>query len=42
MPAMAVQNGLQLVDVPDDVKLTELENNLIAQNIKLSIHLPIA
>ena len=33
MPAMAVQNGLQLVDVPDDVKLTELENNLIAQNI---------
>ena len=33
MPAMAVQNGLHLVDVPDDIKLTELENSLIAQNI---------
>ena len=30
MPAMAVQNGLQLVDLPEDCNLTELENNLIA------------
>ena len=33
MPAMAVQNGLHLVDVPEQYSLTELENNLIAQMI---------
>ena len=33
MPAMAVQNGLQLAKIPDDCHLTELENNLIAQMI---------
>ena len=33
MPSMAVQNGLQLTEIPDDCQLTELENNLIAQMI---------
>ena len=33
LPAMAVQNGLQLSDIPEDCELTELENNLIAQMI---------
>ena len=33
LPAMAVQNGLHLTKLPDDCQLTELENNLIAQNI---------
>ena len=33
MPAMAVQNGLQLTKLDKDLKLTELENNLIAQMI---------
>ena len=33
MPAMAVQNGLGLVPLENDDYLTELENNLIAQNI---------
>ena len=33
LPAMAVQNGLHLPKLPDDCKLTELENNLIAQII---------
>ena len=37
MPAMAVQNGLQLVDLPEDCNLTELENNLIAQMINFQI-----
>ena len=32
-PSMAVTNGLQLVKLEDDCHLTELENNLIAQNI---------
>ena len=30
---MAVQNDLQLSDLPEDSQLTELENNLIAQII---------
>jgi hypothetical protein len=33
MPAMAVQNGLQLTKLDKDLQLTELENNLIAQMI---------
>ena len=33
LPAMAVQNGLHLIKLDDDMKLTELENNLIAQMI---------
>ena len=33
MPAMAVANGLEVTDLPDGYNLTELENNLIAQNI---------
>ena len=33
MPAMAVQNGLQLTPIPEGCQLTELENNLIAQVI---------
>ena len=33
MPAMAVQNGLQLTNLDSDLQLTELENNLIAQMI---------
>ena len=33
MPAMAVANGLKTTDLEDEDKLTELENNLIAQNI---------
>ena len=33
LPAMAVQNGLQLTKLDDDCQLTELENNLIAQVI---------
>ena len=33
MPAMAVQNGLHLPPLPEEYRLTELENNLIAQNI---------
>jgi hypothetical protein len=33
MPAMAVANGLDLREMPEECKLTELENNLIAQNI---------
>ena len=30
---MSAANGLQLIYVPDDVKLTDLENNLIARKI---------
>ena len=33
IPAMSVQNGLKLVGIDDGCILTELENNLIAQNI---------
>ena len=34
MPAMSVKNGLFLVKLDDpDTKLSEIENNLIAQNI---------
>jgi hypothetical protein len=33
MPAMAVQNGLQLTNLDSDLQLTELENNLIAHMI---------
>ena len=33
MPAMAVSNGLEITDIEDGYELTELENNLIAQNI---------
>ena len=33
MPAMAMVNGLQLSPIEEDCHLTELENNLIAQNI---------
>ena len=42
MPAMAVQNGLHLPPLPDEYRLTELENNLIAQNINFQyiFHLP--
>ena len=42
MPATAMVNGLQLSPKEEDCHLTELENNLIAQNInfqyKLSIY----
>ena len=33
IPSMAEVNGLQLVKIPEDYYLTELENNLIALNI---------
>ena len=33
IPAMATMNGLQLAPIDENLKLTELENNLIAQNI---------
>ena len=33
IPAMAMVNGLQLTDMEPNGPLTELENNLIAQNI---------
>ena len=33
MPALAVENGLDITDLEPKFKLTELENNLIAQNI---------
>ena len=34
MPAMSVKNGLQLVNLDEtSLKLSEIENNLIAQNI---------
>ena len=33
MPAMAAKNGLDLIEIEEDLKLTEMENNLIAQNI---------
>ena len=33
MPVMAVANGLETTDLEGEDKLTELENNLIAQNI---------
>ena len=33
MPSMAVQNGLQFKEIDECCNLTELENNLIAQNI---------
>ena len=33
MPALAVANGLALTDIKKEFRLTELENNLIAQNI---------
>ena len=33
MPAMSSANGLSLQHVPEDIKLTELENNLIAKKI---------
>ena len=34
MPAMSIRNGLQLTKLDDtDLKLSEIENNLIAQNI---------
>ena len=33
IPSMSVANGLQLVNIEEDCHLTELENNLIAQNI---------
>ena len=33
LPAMAVQNGLQLSDLSEDNQLTDLENNLITQII---------
>ena len=33
IPSMAVTNGLKLIDIEEGCHLTELENNLIAQNI---------
>ena len=33
LPPMSAANGLQLIYVPDDVKLTDLENNLMARKI---------
>ena len=33
MPSMSISNGLELVKLEKDCHLTELENNLIAQNI---------
>ena len=33
IPSMSIMNGLHLTHIEDDCKLTELENNLIAQNI---------
>ena len=33
IPSMAEINGLQLVKIPENYYLTELENNLIALNI---------
>ena len=33
MPALAVANGLEITDIEEGYELTELENNLIAQNI---------
>ena len=33
MPVLAVANGLEVTDMEENCKLTELENNLIAQNI---------
>ena len=33
LPPMSAANGLQLIPVPDDVKLTDLENNLISRKI---------
>ena len=33
IPSMSVANGLHLVNIEEDNHLTELENNLIAQNI---------
>ena len=33
MPPMSVENGLKTISVPDDLKLSELENNLIAKVI---------
>ena len=33
MPALAIANGLEITDIEDEFILTELENNLIAQNI---------
>ena len=30
---MAVENGLEITDIGKDYELTDLENNLIAQNI---------
>ena len=34
VPSMAEINGLELVNIEDDCHLTELENNLIALNLK--------
>ena len=33
LPAMAAANGLEVVSVPEDLNLTELENNLIAKRL---------
>ena len=33
MPALSVANGLEITDIDKEYELTELENNLIAQNI---------
>ena len=33
LPSMAVANGLQLLPVPENLELSELENNLIARKI---------
>ena len=33
MPSMSIKNGLHLANIEENCKLTELENNLIAQNI---------
>ena len=33
MPKLCVKNGLEVDEIDEDMKLTDLENNLIARNI---------
>ena len=38
MPSMCVANGLELVDIEENMKLTELENNIIANQLSIDNH----
>ena len=35
MPPMAAANGLKVIPIPEEIELTELENNLFSQRIFL-------